>query len=117
MRVPRVECLPVRYRLLSTVLFSVVSILGSALSLWGQGSYRAQLRGVVSDATGAVVANATVTIRDVGTDIPTLRIRTTRDRISSPVCALPPTPSRLRPTAFVRRNEPEWFWRSIRSHR
>jgi hypothetical protein len=64
-----VECLPVRYRLLSTVLFSVVSILGSALSLWGQGSYRAQLRGVVSDATGAVVANATVTIRDVGTDI------------------------------------------------
>ncbi len=69
MRVPRVECLPVRYRLLSTVLFSVVSILGSALSLWGQGSYRAQLRGVVSDATGAVVANATVTIRDVGTDI------------------------------------------------
>jgi len=69
MRVPRVECLPVRHRLLSTVLFSVVSILGSALSLWGQGSYRAQLRGVVSDATGAVVANATVTIRDVGTDI------------------------------------------------
>ncbi|MGA7695755.1 MAG: TonB-dependent receptor [Candidatus Sulfotelmatobacter sp.] len=69
MRVPRVECLPVRHRLLSTVLFSVVSILGSALFLWGQGSYRAQLRGVVSDATGAVVANATVTIRDVGTDI------------------------------------------------
>jgi hypothetical protein len=64
-----VECLPVRHRLLSTVLFSVVSILGSALFLWGQGSYRAQLRGVVSDATGAVVANATVTIRDVGTDI------------------------------------------------
>ena len=69
MRVPRVECLPVRHRLLSTVLLSVVSILGSALALWGQGNYRAQLRGVVSDATGAVVANATVTIRDVGTDI------------------------------------------------
>ncbi|HTU42704.1 MAG TPA: carboxypeptidase-like regulatory domain-containing protein [Candidatus Aquilonibacter sp.] len=34
-----------------------------------QGSYRAQLRGVVSDASGAVVANATVTIRDVGTNI------------------------------------------------
>jgi hypothetical protein len=64
-----VECLPVRHRLLSTVLLSVVSILGSALALWGQGNYRAQLRGVVSDATGAVVANATVTIRDVGTDI------------------------------------------------
>ncbi len=36
-----------------------------------QGSYRAQLRGVVSDATGAVVSNATVTIRDEGTNIST----------------------------------------------
>jgi hypothetical protein len=35
----------------------------------GQGSYRAQLRGVVSDATGAVVPNATVTITDSGTSI------------------------------------------------
>jgi hypothetical protein len=34
-----------------------------------QGSYRAQLRGVVSDATGAVVHNATVTITDTGTNI------------------------------------------------
>jgi hypothetical protein len=34
-----------------------------------QGSYRAQVRGVVSDATGAVVANATVTIVDEGTSI------------------------------------------------
>src|SRR5579862_652802 len=34
-----------------------------------QGSYRAQLRGVVSDASGAMVTNATVTIRDVGTNI------------------------------------------------
>ena len=37
--------------------------------LFAQGSYRAQLRGVVSDASGAVVANAKVTIRDVGTNI------------------------------------------------
>ncbi|MFZ0954123.1 MAG: carboxypeptidase-like regulatory domain-containing protein, partial [Candidatus Sulfotelmatobacter sp.] len=34
-----------------------------------QGSYRAQLRGTVSDATGAVVHNATVTITDTGTNI------------------------------------------------
>jgi hypothetical protein len=69
MRVRRVECLPIRHRLLSTVVFSIVAILGLALSVWGQGSYRAQLRGTVSDATGAVVAHATVTIRDVGTNI------------------------------------------------
>ncbi|HZW91550.1 MAG TPA: carboxypeptidase regulatory-like domain-containing protein [Candidatus Eremiobacteraceae bacterium] len=34
-----------------------------------QGSYRAQLRGVVSDASGAVVSHATVTITDTGTNI------------------------------------------------
>jgi len=34
-----------------------------------QGNYRAQLRGIVSDASGAVVPNATVTIKDVGTNI------------------------------------------------
>ncbi len=34
-----------------------------------QGSYRAQLRGVVSDASGAVVHDATVTITDTGTNI------------------------------------------------
>ena len=49
--------------------FPLSSILGSAISVWGQGAYRAQLRGVVSDASGAVVAHATVTIRDVGTNI------------------------------------------------
>ena len=34
-----------------------------------QGSYRSQLRGVVSDASGAVVAHATVTIQDTGTNV------------------------------------------------
>jgi hypothetical protein len=69
MRVPRTERLPVRRHLLSAIC--PVAILGLALSLsvWGQGTYRAQLRGDVSDATGAAVANATVTIRDVGTNI------------------------------------------------
>jgi hypothetical protein len=69
MRVRRAEWLPVCHRVCATVLFSVVAILGSAISVWAQGAYRAQLRGVVSDATGAVVAHAKVTIRDVGTNI------------------------------------------------
>jgi hypothetical protein len=34
-----------------------------------QGSYRAQLRGTVSDASGAVIHNVTVTITDTGTNI------------------------------------------------
>jgi len=38
-------------------------------SVLAQGSYRAQLRGVVSDASGAVVVKATVVIRDVATNI------------------------------------------------
>ena len=42
---------------------------GLAILVAAQGSYRAQLRGVVSDATGAVVHNATVTITDAGTNI------------------------------------------------
>jgi hypothetical protein len=40
-----------------------------AIFAFAQGSYRAQLRGVVSDASGAVVPNATVTITDAGTNI------------------------------------------------
>ena len=34
-----------------------------------QGSYRAQLRGVITDASGALVAHATITITDAGTNI------------------------------------------------
>jgi hypothetical protein len=37
--------------------------------LFGQASYQGQIRGVASDATGAVVANATVTITEVGTNV------------------------------------------------
>src|ERR1700733_4948037 len=69
MRVRRAEWLPVGPRVLASALFSVVVILGLAISAWGQGNYRAQLRGVVSDASGALVTNARVTIRDVGTNI------------------------------------------------
>ena len=46
-----------------------------------QGNYRAQLRGVVTDAAGAVVPNATVTIKNIGTNISSLHIPTIRDPI------------------------------------
>ena len=51
-----------------------ILLLTSLLITWAtlalaQGNYRAQLRGTVSDATGALVPNATVTIKDVGTNI------------------------------------------------
>lgn len=55
---------PVLPWLLVAYLFASFSSLVVA-----QGSYRAQLRGIVSDASGAVVANATVTITDSGTNI------------------------------------------------
>jgi hypothetical protein len=48
---------------------NIFLLAGSASLLVAQGNYRAQLRGVVSDASGAVVTNATVTIRNVGTNI------------------------------------------------
>ena len=40
-----------------------------ANSAWGQGSYAAQVRGRVTDQSGAIVVNATVTITNVGTNI------------------------------------------------
>jgi hypothetical protein len=69
MRFQRTGLLSVRSRLLHAVLLSLVTILSSGVLVWAQGSYRAQLRGVVSDPTGAAVANATVTIRNTGTNI------------------------------------------------
>ncbi len=55
-------------RLLSCILAVCLSASLTTVAA-AQGSYRAQLRGVVSDATGAVIRNATVTITDTGTDI------------------------------------------------
>jgi len=65
MRVPGSEYCPVRFSLISAVF--VLFLLQPALR--GQASYQAQIRGVVSDATGAVVPNATVTITEVGTNV------------------------------------------------
>ena len=55
-------------RILSCILAAYLVISFAPLALT-QGSYRAQLRGIVSDASGAVVPNVTVTITDAGTNI------------------------------------------------
>ncbi len=57
-----------RLLFLSCVLVAWFCV-GFATIAAAQGSYRAQLRGVVSDASGAVVHNATVTITETGTNI------------------------------------------------
>jgi hypothetical protein len=65
MRVPGAEYWPVRIHLISTIC--VLLLLQPTLR--GQPSYRVQVRGVVSGATGAVLPNATVTITEVGTNV------------------------------------------------
>jgi Carboxypeptidase regulatory-like domain/TonB dependent receptor len=47
----------------------VYAFLGLPIFTAAQGSYRAQLRGVVTDHSGAVMPNATVAITDTGTNI------------------------------------------------
>ena len=54
---------------ISRVLMTMCLLAASAAMLMAQGSYRAQIRGVVQDASGAVVTGAKVTITDVGTNI------------------------------------------------
>ncbi len=51
------------------VLLLFMMPLFCANSAWGQGSYAAQVRGRVTDQSGAIVVNATVTITNVGTNI------------------------------------------------
>jgi hypothetical protein len=65
MRVSGAVYLPVRLHLVAAVcIFLLVQS-----TLLGQASYQAQLRGVVSDKTGAVVPNSTVTITETGTNL------------------------------------------------
>lgn len=52
-----------------TRVVAVVSVLFSSVVLLAQGSYRAQVRGTVSDTSGAIVRNAKVTITEAGTNV------------------------------------------------
>ncbi len=65
MRVPVAECLPLRLHLVLTIC----TLLLFQSVLLGQASYQAQIQGVVSDTTGAVVPNVTVTIIEIGTNV------------------------------------------------
>jgi outer membrane receptor protein involved in Fe transport len=65
MRVPDVNDFPVRLHLVSAI--SILLLLPQMLL--AQASYQAQIRGIVSDASGAVIPNATVTITEVGTNV------------------------------------------------
>jgi hypothetical protein len=55
--------------MIARALMVLVLLPSSAVMLMAQGSYRAQIRGIVEDASGAVVHGAKVTITDVGTNI------------------------------------------------
>ncbi len=65
MRIPGAEYLPVRLYL-ALALCLVPLVPGTLL---GQASYQAQIRGVVSDSSGAVMPDATITITEVGTNV------------------------------------------------
>src|SRR5215475_5218776 len=57
-------------RVFSPRLLTVVLLLPNYLT--AQASYTAQIRGTVTDQTGAIIQNATVTITNVGTNISTV---------------------------------------------
>ncbi|MFZ0285331.1 MAG: TonB-dependent receptor [Terriglobales bacterium] len=64
------RCAVARFLALGSYL---LVLLGIALvlhpTLLGQASYQAQIRGVVSDSSGAVMPDATITITEVGTNV------------------------------------------------
>ncbi|HZR67148.1 MAG TPA: carboxypeptidase-like regulatory domain-containing protein [Terriglobales bacterium] len=53
----------------SRALLVALAVCVSAIALFAQGTYRSQIRGVVSDSSGAVVRDAKVTITESGTNI------------------------------------------------
>jgi Carboxypeptidase regulatory-like domain/TonB dependent receptor len=58
-----------RTAMISRLILAACVFASSVGFLVAQGSYRAQVRGVVEDASGATVRDAKVTITDVGTNI------------------------------------------------
>ncbi|HTU32231.1 MAG TPA: carboxypeptidase-like regulatory domain-containing protein, partial [Candidatus Acidoferrum sp.] len=59
---------PGLHSLFVVIALSLATVLFSGLAL-AQGAYQAQVRGVVSDQSGALMTNAKVTITNVGTNI------------------------------------------------
>jgi hypothetical protein len=57
------------WRVLAGVVVSFAIAFLAATAALGQGTYEAQVRGVVADQSGAVVTNASVTITNVATNI------------------------------------------------
>src|SRR5690242_9147618 len=57
-------------KILRMVLW-ICMLASSVAFVMAQGSYRAQLRGVVADSSGAVIRDAKVTITDIGTSVST----------------------------------------------
>src|SRR5579864_8340951 len=53
----------------SSFVLPLVTVLLAGTAMLGQGSYQAQVRGQVTDQSGAVVVNATITITNDGTNI------------------------------------------------
>jgi hypothetical protein len=92
MRIPRVT------RLLFPVLFAAT--LFFSISASAQASYTAQIRGTVTDQSGALIQNATITITNVGTNI-----STTAKTDAKGLYLLPA----LRPDAYVLRAEAPGF--------
>src|SRR5437868_1393049 len=55
-----------------------------AAAAWGQANYRAEIRGIITDQTGAVIPNATVTITEVGTNLATAAVTDSNGYYSLP---------------------------------
>jgi len=52
-----------------SLIASFVAILSLALSAWGQGTYTAQLRGVVRDKSGAMIPGAKLVVTEDATNV------------------------------------------------
>ncbi len=58
-----------RGRIRTFLMAGIVLALLAGQVAWGQGSYQAQIRGLVTDASGAVLPNANVSLTEVGTNV------------------------------------------------
>ena len=63
----RVCCPSFRFFTSFVALFAITILMITAAA--GQGAYQAQVRGTVTDQSGAIVVKAAVTITNVGTNI------------------------------------------------